>query len=142
MEKTNSAIAAAKLIAVARNSQNAGSYLYDLSLQVQSLACDYPFLQAQLVSLVVSITRLPLTHFPSAVRPKFFTSFASSLGHTTQSSYGLLFEDSKRVPDLIRNYIYRNGLIAHLLADLKLPANSAEMLLGFEDALFILSTSL
>lgn len=140
--KTNSAIAAARIIAAARNSQDVGAYLYDLSLQIQSLACDYPFLHAQLVSLVVSITQLPLTNFPSDVRPKFFTSFASSLGDTTQSNYGLLFEDSKRTPDLIRNHIYLNGFIARLLADLKPPANSAEVLTGFNDALFILSTSL
>lgn len=74
--KTTSAIAAANVIAVARNSQDVESYLNDISLQIQNLACDYPFLQAQLVSLVVSITQLSPTSLPSDVRPKFFASFA------------------------------------------------------------------
>lgn len=140
--KTNSVVAAARVIATARNSQDVESYLYNLSVQIQSLACNYPFLQAQLVSLVLSITRLPLTNLPSDVRSKFFSSFATSLGDLTQSNYGLLFEDGRRTPDLIHDHIYLNSFIARLLANLKQPENPAEVISGSNDALFILSTSL
>lgn len=140
--KKNVTIAAADIVAAARNSRDVESYLYGLSTQIQNLACEYPFLQSQLVSIVVSITQLSLIYLPSDVRPKFFTSFASTLGDTTQSNYGLLFEDSQRNSELIRNHISFNGFIARLLACLKEPANSAEVISGFSDALFILSTSL
>ena len=141
-EKTNSAIAAANIIAAARNSQDVESYLCTFSLQIQCLACDYSFLQAQLVSLVVSITRLRESYLPSDVRSKFSAGFVGSLADTTKSNYGHLFEESRRTPDLIRNHIYLNCFIARLLPYHHEASFSSEVLSDFDDALFILSTTL
>lgn len=140
--KTTPVIAAADFMGFARANQDTQPYLENLSMQVLSLACNYPFLQPQLVCLVVSIMHSPPASSPDEVRSCFKNSFATLMGDWASSNYGQLFDTSKHSPGLIRDHIHLNRFIARLLSSLGESKNPEHRLTGLNDALFILSTSL
>lgn len=140
--KTTPVIAAAEIMDFARANPDTQPYLENFSMQVLSLACNYPFLQPQLVSLVVSIMQIPPASSPDEVRSCFKKSFATLMGDWASSNYGHLFDNSKHTPGLIRDHIHLHRFIARLLSSLGENENPEHRLTGLNDALFILSTSL
>lgn len=111
-------------------------------MQIIFLACDYPFLQPQLVSLVACIMQSPPASFSAERRSDFVSNIAVTIGDTTQSNYGLLFEERHRTPDLISDHIHLNRFIARLLSALGDVDNPGETITALNDALFMLSTGL
>lgn len=140
--RTTPVIAAAEIIGFARVNQDPNFYLESLSTQILTVACNYPFLQPQLVSLVVTITQLPPDSLPDELRSDWENSFATSLGDQRSSNYGHLFNDSHRDQALIHDHIHLSRFEARLLSALGENENPKHRLTGLSDALFILSTSL
>lgn len=66
----------------------------------------------------------------------------ATIGDTTQSNYGNIFDERHRTPDLISDHIHLNRFIARLLSALGDVENPGERITGPDDALFILSTGL
>jgi len=106
------------------------------------LACEYPFLQPQLVSLVACIMQSPPLSFSAERRSEFVLEMVVTIGDTTQSNYGNIFDERHRTPDLISDHIHLNRFIARLLSALGDVENPGERITGLDDALFILSTGL
>ncbi|KAI9789117.1 MAG: hypothetical protein M1816_006367 [Peltula sp. TS41687] len=139
--KTTSTIAATDIITVARQSNNVNSYVNGFNLQLQALARDYPFLQPQLVSLVVSITQLPRSSVPHALRSQFHPGIALSLMDAAEKT-DLDALDASSSPNGLRDYIHLHALMARLLATLGEPQGPMEYLSRCGFALFLLSTFL
>ncbi len=84
----------------------------------------------------------PPTGFSTEMRSSFVSEMATTIGDTTQSNYGNLFDDRHRTPDLISDHIHLNRFIAGLLSALGSFEDPQESITGLDDALFILSTGL
>lgn len=140
--KTTPAIAAAEIMGFSRANEDTQPYLENFSMQILSLACNYPFLQSQLVCLVVSIMQIPPASPLDEVRSCFKKSFATLMGDCASSNYGYLFDNSNDSPGLIRDHIHLHRFIARLMSFLGENENPEHRLTGLNDALFILSTSL
>ena len=141
---TTPTLAAAEFLTIARDSQDTESCCSDLAAQTISLASEYPFLQPHLVSLIASIMQSAPASFPSEMRICFVKEYATAIGDTTQSSYGMLFEEEqrRRRPSLVQEHLNLNRFIARLLSALGEPREPKEGLTHVNDALFILSTAL
>lgn len=140
--RTTPVLAAAEILGFIRVNKDPKSYLESFSTQVISLACNYPFLQPQLVSLVVSIVQLPPASLPDEKRSYLEDSFTTSMGDVRSSNYGHLFDDSRRSQALIHDHIHLSRFEALLLSALGENENPKYRLTVLSDALFILSTSL
>lgn len=70
------------------------------------------------------------------------SNIAVTIGDTTQSNFGLLFEERRRTLELIIDHIHLNRFIARLLSALGDVENPGETITGLDDALFILSAGL
>lgn len=66
---------------------------------------------------------------------------AVTIGDTTQSNYGNIFDERHRTSNVISDHIHLNRFIARLLALTDIE-NPGEGITGLDDALFILSTGL
>ena len=141
---TSPTLAAAEFLTVARDSQDTESCFSDLAAQTVSLASEYPFLQPHLVGLIASIMQSAPASFPSEMRICFVKECATAIGDTTQSNYGILFEEEqrRRRPSLVQEHVNLNRFIARLLSALGEPREPKEGLTHVNDALFILSTAL
>ena len=141
---TTPTLAAADILTTAHKGQDIEYCFSGFAAQSLSLASDYPFLQPRLVDLIASIMQSKSASFPLETRIGFVKEFATAIGDTTQSNYGLLFEEEKRhqKPGLVSEHINVNGFIARLLSALGEPREPKEGLTHLNDALFILSTAL
>ena len=141
---TTPTLAAAEFLTVARDSQDTEYCYSDLAAQTISLASDYPFLQSHLVGLIVSIMQSAPASFPSEMRICFVKEYTTTIGDTTQSNYGMLFEEAqrRRRPSLVQEHVNLNRFIARLLSALGEPREPKGGLTQVNDALFILSTAL
>ncbi|CAF9939346.1 MAG: hypothetical protein HETSPECPRED_001559 [Heterodermia speciosa] len=141
---TSPTLAAAEFLTFARDSEDTESCFSDLAAQTISLASEYPFLQPHLVGLIASIMQSAPASFPSEMRICFVKKYAKAIGDTTQSNYGILFEEEqrRRRPSLVQEHVNLNRFIARLLSALGEPGKPKEGLTHVNDALFILSTAL
>jgi len=144
MGSTTPAFAAVDLVALANRTSGDQAFLLDISIQILSLACDYPFLQPALVDLVASLSRPSPSSPTSPTRYDFVSSFATMTGDLTRANYGHLFDaaSSTSTTGLIQDHVNLNGFIARLLSTVDSPEDPKDRVTGLDDALFIMSTSL
>ncbi|KAL9087246.1 MAG: hypothetical protein Q9165_006740 [Trypethelium subeluteriae] len=135
---TSPELAAADLFILASSSSDANSIVSNLSDQILSLACDYPFLQPHLAGLIKAILLAsPSEALTLEVRTLFAKEFSITTGDYAQSNHGLLFEPRHRTRVRIQEHINLHRLFARLLGEVP-----DEGLVHIEDAFYIISTAL
>ena len=115
---------------------------FSLSIQITFLACEYPFLQPQLVSFVTYMMQSPPADFPTEMRSYFESGMATTAGDVTQPNYGHLSEERQRTPDLVSSQTHLDRFIARLLFAFGRPKNAVGSFTGLNDTLFIIGTGL
>ncbi|KAI9666518.1 MAG: hypothetical protein M1821_004454 [Bathelium mastoideum] len=126
-------LVAEDFIVLANTSSDTVAIVSNLGYSILSLACDYAFLQPQLVDLIR--TMLPAS--PSEIRIQFIQEFSKITGDYAHSNHALLFESRNRTSSRIQDYIHLHRFFARLLG-----AIPNEGPVRIEDAFYIVSIAL
>lgn len=112
----------------------------DLCTTILSLACEFPFFHHRLTALLLSVRNMK-DGKGNTTRSSFLSRMSTLSGDQLRSGYASMFDDDLEAAS-IAEYINLHGFLASTLSDPSVVIPPQEQIFGFEDALFIISTSL
>ena len=126
--------AAIDLLAAIARIQDHSKLLLNIVIELASLIEEYPVLHPHLIALISAVYHLPSS---TPQRSEFLGSFSQNLGDCTQANYGNLFDNQSS--NLILEHEAINGFYARLLNAVGNWPSPEEVIVGLDDALFIVS---